>query len=331
MSQSPVPIDNLEELIKLLPSCSNTLPPDFLKFLNEESRTFMDNIRSKANQFLHDLDSQKHTEDQVEKVVDLFPSSLSSKNEYGMLPIQAAAFCSNRKSFIPLLAEKGIAQNIGGHGSRGGLLNEVPTATEGKNIIQCLANFGASDEQRRDEFDRKDLAVLKDLRSRKLLLKEDIYTMNLLVHSCFSIAQRRFWYLVDWNPKVLKRTRWIDSCSVLIHDVIESQSTVEGFNMVLTAGIKHYPNELGFLLKACENTKAPYELTREKFGTQETMAVVKKCIPCGNGFSVLDDVVKHCPQVIDDFVTYYGEDISIRNGNGHLLIHTKLSQLQLLQ
>lgn len=126
-------------------------------------------------------------------------------------------------------------------------------------------------------------------------------------------------------------TRWIDSCSVLLHDVIESQPTIEGFNMALTAGIKHYPDELGFLLKSCENTKTPYELAREKFGTQETMAVVRKCIPCDNEFSVLDDVVKHCPQVMDDFVTHYGEEIRIRNGNGHLLIHTKLPQLQLSQ
>ena len=65
--------------------------------------------------------------------------------------------------------------------------------------------------------------------------------MNLLAHSSVPVAQRRFQYLVEWNPKALKmtmRSSKPDTRYILIHDVIEHQSTLDSFDIVLKAGVK---------------------------------------------------------------------------------------------
>jgi len=66
-------------------------------------------------------------------------------------------------------------------------------------------------------------------------------------------------------------------------------------------------------------------MAMKKIGIHETMAIIKKYIPSGNGHPILHSVVKSCPQFFDDFVTYYGEEMSIRDRDRRLLIHTKLA------
>ncbi len=220
VSISPSP---MKRLAKLLLECddaseSSSMPPELLEKFNIIADKVHDDFQRKAGKFLHQIDNERHSNHQVKTVIDIFPSSLSYKDEKGRLPIQSAAFypCSDR--FIPLLAKEGIPHVVGGKGKRGGLLCGVPgMETEGGdihsiiNVIQLLAGIvdrvtNAGDGTRR-EHDEKMLRILEELRAKGLLVKHDVTKMRLLVCANHNDARKRYAYFSDWNPSALWDTK----------------------------------------------------------------------------------------------------------------------------
>ena len=242
-----------------------------------------------AGNFLHRiLDADEHTEDEVKTLINALPSALSHIRDYAddeddddddeMLPIQAAA-CEpgGRKSipFISLFAEEGEKLNIGGEGQRGGLLAQD---SNGNNMLQILANsFPLENSTCVDAVDSKCLDALERLRESDLLKKEDIRRYDLLRYSCRKKAKQRFDYFVGWDPAALKECRY-EGEPLLHHETRSGHSTaIENFVVALEAGLKHYPEELGFIFQKNSSGETAYELVFDRFGKDEAWRNIEKC------------------------------------------------------
>lgn len=118
---------------------------------------------------------------------------------------------------------------------------------------------------------------------------------------------------------------------------------MEGFEMVLSAGVHHHPEDLGFLFntfphgssrsggaKCTTHTntnmgKTACEAAVEQFGMEHAMSCIKRCIPSGCGYPILHHVMEHVPQYEKDFTANYLEEMDVRDVRGRLLLHTKLA------
>jgi len=91
------------------------------------------------------------------------------------------------------------------------------------------------------------LDALRRLRGFDLFRKGDIRQYNLLRWSCHPSVKEIFEYLVDWDQKALKEHH--EGNNPLFHVIISSSgsSMTDSFTLMLKAGLKHYPEELGFL------------------------------------------------------------------------------------
>ena len=181
------------------------------------------------------------------------------------------SFDTTRRSdpFIPLLAEEGDKLNIGGEGQRGGLLL---AEAEDENGLQNVANCGGHSSE--PSSDSRCLDMLKRIRQSDLFNKEDIREYDLLYISCQQTSKERFEYLVDWDPEALKEYQ--HKGEQFLH-----ANTGEYLAMSLKAGLRYYPEELGFLFKKNNDDKAGYEwhsnkLTKTWRGESSLRNVLKR-------------------------------------------------------
>jgi hypothetical protein len=89
--------------------------------LNIAKKGFSDS----AGNALHRLDETNPSIDStVKKLIQGFPDSplVSFENEEGQLPIQSAVWNNEYVNYVPILAKVGIKHEVGGRGTRGGLL-----------------------------------------------------------------------------------------------------------------------------------------------------------------------------------------------------------------
>jgi hypothetical protein len=258
-----------EKLLNLLLR-EKELPAEMKTKIDERVAEFWEGITIDAGFFLHEnLDDKKHTQEEVKALVQCVPGSLSrmcplngdheyfdddydSEPEFLVLPIQSAvwdyedgnAYNANKAvSFIPLLAEEGFKLNVGGDGIRGGLLCEID---DKNNVLQIVVEAGwdleAGDWH---DLDSVCLDVMKRLRKMDLLKKEDIKEYGLLKCSMYSwaLAEQRFDYLVDWDPKAFKEI----CISELPWCVVQSGVADVHFEVAFNAGIKYFPQHIGNL------------------------------------------------------------------------------------
>jgi len=209
--------------------------------------------------------TEKHTEDQVETVIKAFPSALSHLDRYGRLPIQTAPYYDRCIPFVTLLAGEGVKLKVGGEGKRGGLLVDVPDSPHEINLLQLLSASTADDSVILD--------VIKKLRESKLFLKEDVSHYQLLYWSCYPLLKDpslkdRFDYFIGWDPEALKNTLYAGN------PLLQAFVLIENFAMMLKAGMKHYPEHLGFLFRKNSAGKTACEAAFAKYGKGETFKVI---------------------------------------------------------
>jgi len=111
------------------------------------------------------------------------------------------------------------------------------------------------------------LIVMKRLRQSNLFTKEDIKHFSLSSLRPTPRHKARFEYLVDWDPSSLKFLS--DKGQLCLHVAVRLKSVAESFAMVLQAGLKHYPEELGLLFEKNRKGKTACELAFEKYGKDE--------------------------------------------------------------
>lgn len=319
-------ISPLKRLANILLKCdelSEHMHVDVLSHLNTIAKTVHEDMSKTAGKFLHKINDEKHTMNQVKTVVRIFPEALGHVGEKGRLPIQRAIRKDKAVSFIPLLALAGSYVNVGGEGKRGGLLLPVPgTPSTYENMLQILVNT-ASPSMHPDESDDAHLRVLKKLRSLKLVQKEDIQDYSLLLHSCYPNARRRFNYLIDWYPEALDSSISPNGSS-LIHTAI--LHSVNSFRMVLKAGMRYYPRNMGFLFKKDRNGTTACFSAFLLFGFQKSLQCIKECIPPSTEHPILHYVAKHVPRFLEDFIPHYPQSIHFRDDRGRSLFHTRLAE-----
>jgi len=258
-----------------------SLSADMRIRVEARAKDMVEGLTNDAGLFLHDIDADKHTEDEVNTLITAFPSALSHVCAYDtnedeqedeirmfVLPIQAAALEMTRNSipFLPMLAEKGEKLNVGGEGERGGLLLED---SKGYNMLQNLAKETSAD-------DAVCLDVFKRLRQSDLLKKQDIRQYELFWYSCQSHAKERFEYFVDWDPKALKEYR--HEGEPLLHACTRISKLIECFPLMLKAGMKYYPEELGFLFRKDDNGDTACKLVFDEYGKDEAWRMIEKCL-----------------------------------------------------
>ena len=152
------------------------------------------------------------------------------------------------------------------------------------------------------------LDVIKKLRESKLFLKEDVVQYQLLFWSCRPSAKERFDYFVAWDPEALEKTEYNDE--PLIHAVINNWS-IESFVMVINAGMKHYPEHLGFLFRKNSDGKTACELAFEKYGKDETFEVIQECIPADKDkYPILHHAIKRAVFILRIAVSAEIPDLS---------------------
>ena len=266
-----------ERLLNLLQD-QESLSADMRIEVEARSMDMIEGLTNDAGDFLHNLDVELHTEDEVKAAIAHFPDALLHLQEYflddedddvsddddetplALLPIQAAAWNfggRNAMPFIPLLAEEGETLNVGGEGQRGGLLVED---SNGYNVLRFLAEAPDVDSTCVDVFNR--------LRQSDLLRKEDVRQYDLLFFSCNPASKVMFEYLVDSDPKALKEYRY--NGNPLLHGM-------HSFAMTLKAGMKHYPEELGFLFRKNDAGKTACKLALALYGEKKAWRIINKC------------------------------------------------------
>ena len=132
---------------------------------------------------LHILDTFRPDVASLEKVLQKFPESLGVENDKRTLPIHSVASeyklsCSLLN--IPCLVREGSKHNIGGEGSRGGLLGR---RREGNSLDtrNCLQNLSSIRDDRNGLLrDPYCVEVFEELKRDGLLVKEDIFNHDLI-------------------------------------------------------------------------------------------------------------------------------------------------------
>jgi len=256
------------------------LPPCLLK----DAMKMVQDLSTKAGEFLHKLDVKNPSEDEVKAVINAFPESLSHINSDGQLPILSAVRYKKSTPFVPLFAEEGVKLKVGGEGKRGGLLvvDPSPANAHRLNVLQLLA---------------------------------------LLNWSCHPVSNTRFEYLVDWDPEALKDCQ----NSGYYHIYCAAGGSIEQFVMALKAGMKHFPEELGFLFHKNRSGKTAYELAFDKHGKDATLKVIQDHIEETASHPILHHVIQNTPQYMNDFVTRYPSAVFLRDEKYRTLHHVALS------
>jgi len=314
---------------RLLDLDERKMSKKLLKQIEGLAEKMFEDMSTAAGEYLHHLDSKEDSEDEVKAAVKSFPSALSHLNDEERLPIYSAVMYSESAAFVPLLAEVGDSLNVGGEGMRGGLLDVDPDDEDNDSVLQLLVNMADENDT---TFDSRYLDVLIKLRESNLLRREDIRRYNLFAYSCFPSKQARFEYLVGWDPQVLKDDE--DHYS-LVRDVLhdESNFNIDCFAMALKAGMKHFPDDLGFLFEKEDDDdgKTICQLAFEKIGKDEALRVIRECIPVSADYPILHHVIKNAPEYMNDFARRYPSAILLRDENGRSFHHVALSSGKNLQ
>mmetsp|Transcript_1857 Transcript_1857/g.2658 ORF Transcript_1857/g.2658 Transcript_1857/m.2658 type:complete len:410 (+) Transcript_1857:99-1328(+) len=318
MSQS------VDDFFTQLQQSREKVPKKVTSKINEIARKAIEEMSKAAGKFLHeDLDDDKHTEEQVKAIIELFPESLSQEDEKGYLPIQSALFTVSGRSsvtFVPLMAREGCRLGVGGEESRGGLLSIVPTDDDGDNTIQWLSGccFMGEKGPASDEYDRKRAQVLEKLRDLNLLKKADIEEYGLVHNALHPKSQRRFDFFTSWDPAALegRDSQWMKP----IHRAIRSdrEEKEEKFEMVLKAGMEYFPERLGFLFCKKDGISA-CKKAFDEIGVDKAMKIIRTCIPPSDDHPILHHAIRHAPDLENDIAQYYPDAVFLRDTNNHTL------------
>ena len=271
MTTTPVAVTNTPNLDALanIFQKRDRLSGDFLQQLEVHAGEFLAFMCHEAGDFLHKLDVNKHSEDEVRATIHTFPSALSLINDqHNRLPIQSAMWNPESTPFVPLLAEEGVQLNVGGEGQRGGLLVVDPFIESTANILELLSTFPLP-----PYHDFICLDALKRLRDLELFHKEDIRQYNLLGRACEPLTKTRFDYLAEWDPGALTENEYNNGS--LIH---AATCAIDTFSIALEAGLVHYPQELGFLFQKDSDGDTAFELVTKACGQDEAWKAVDKCL-----------------------------------------------------
>ncbi|GFH44074.1 hypothetical protein CTEN210_00548 [Chaetoceros tenuissimus] len=276
-------------------------------------------IEKAFGESLHRLDKYKPSIAAVEKVVKKFPSTLSYILDNGRIPIQSAAATndiagSDASEYVPILAEEGVKWKVGGEDVRGGLLLVDSSDDEENNTLQMLLNF----YNEKIDIDAKRVKVLRELRDLGLLVKKDIQEQELVRCSCVKVSQKRFEYLVNWDPDALIDTR-IGHPRIgqwpLIHTIFREESLF----LFLKAGFEKHPNIGGLLFVKDDAEVNALDTIFNQFGTEKIMEILHPIFSPQNYYPILHHIFTKAPDHIPTFLNKFPWATQLRDHHGRSL------------
>ena len=252
------------------------------------------------------LDSDRDTEAEVETTVRFFPEVLTRRKEIvwdcynehgefeedvveGFYPFQLIACVRSNNfsrcnakavSFIPVFAKVAIELGLFEEQYRGGLLCQDSCSGNVLQDLMCTDTIKVGDREEHEYNENVFLQVLIRLRKMGLLQKEDIHKYRLLnqlcaQHNSFCFAERRFRFLVDWDPTALMH---IKNDSVPLHSVSFYKS-FQAFLSVFDAGIKYFPNKKGinllFQINHFSYMNTSFQRACKQFGHEQVMTGIE--------------------------------------------------------
>ena len=244
-------------------------------FLTKVRTSIVDDLFIQGEQHRHEQQQQQHglvktilqkdwkkIERQYETAFRFFPDILIERKHQLTLIQWMLQHDSNYRydlrlvSLIPLAVKLGIKLQYFDEEERGGLLSSRPNGLTPLHCIICYVR----DEHTINTTDECFSAVVERLREENLLVKEDIQQYKLFGELCSEnigpFLASRFWYFIDWDPMTLSIPCEPDNGNFLpIHWSSDEESSLQEFCTVLQAGIKYYPEKLGFVF--CEGIHQP--------------------------------------------------------------------------
>ena len=271
----------------------------FLKLEEDVHEMLCSNAADGDADDYHGLDNNRDTEAEVEAIVRVFPNILAQRKAIGIrffYPIQCLAFTVHDEdeysfngginlkavSFIPVLARLATEFGLFLEEDRGGLLS-YDNRSYG-NVLRILMRSDphiiTNDRKHHELVDDKYLLVMKQLRQVGLLKKDDIQMYGLLEKLCLQnvIAEKRFRFLVEWNPTTLLDT-YVKFQPTSLHLATMS---IERFRLVFEYGIRYYPNKKGIclLFRKDDHGNTPFQLACAEFGYEVEKVVEDTLLDC---------------------------------------------------
>ena len=236
------------------------------------------------------LDSDRDTEEEVEKAIRFYPESLTHRGgKYNDMPCQCLPtmfhnttddFVVNVKaiSFVHLFVRLAIEFNSFAEEERGGLLLSIEDVTI-KNVLHYLMMTSSPHPSHGDNHQRNAdticLVVLIRLRQSNFLKKEDIQQYELVPKICRNIyfPEQRFRFLTEWCPESLIQ---IGEFGMLpLHWAAENDQV---FRLVLDVVFRYYPQWRGlhalFRMRNIDNISS-FEFACKKLTRTTTIDIVE--------------------------------------------------------
>ena len=223
-------------------------------------------------------------ERQYEAAIRLFPDILSEK-KHGMYPIQWISmrrgeddeYNLRRLSLIPLVTKLGIELHPFDNQLR--LFNDYI----GMNVLHLISCYYSEKNNVKNELlDECFLSILDQLRDDNRFRKEDI---RRYIGTMFSSINFRYFsekilrYFIDWDPISLSMPCQPEDRKgfLPIHWSISRNDDMWQFNLVLEAGLKYFPEKVGFIFSECTQQKkendvvtiSSFQLACNKYGQEK--------------------------------------------------------------
>ena len=229
------------------------------------------------------LDSTLDTEAQAKTALRLFPEVLSQpcgNNGEGVVeyPIQHLCFSNKSKCnekvalFIAPIAQLATEFRSFEDDRRGGLLIEDDT---GDNTFRNLMyNF----DSRVPGQNQLILTLFIRLRRMGLFKKEDIrdYHLVSLMRYADDLPERGFQFLVEWDPPSLIQTD--DDGWLPLHWA--AQTSIQGFQIVFSYGIRCYPYKKGIrlLFQKNDDGDTPFQYACRRHGRDVVSEIIEEIL-----------------------------------------------------
>jgi len=237
----------------------------------------------------HGLDSDRDTEAEVATALRYFPEVVSRRggqlNECPIHVLTHSVITSsgnlrfNLKAlpFVPIVAQIAIEINAFEEEQYGGLLCKDRLESTPLYRLMESTNFVGVHNQRVDSIY---LTQLIRLRHMGIIKKEDIHNHDLVFRlfvNHYFFSERRFRFLVEWDPTVLTQTR--NYGRVLLHQATR-KCTFQGFQVVFDYVIRYYPKKLGvtLLFQKTNNGVTPFQSVCKKYGCTAVLEVVEEVL-----------------------------------------------------
>jgi len=278
----------LNNLVKVIDKKQEV--PDEIDNLVKELLAAHDKFIEGIDYFMHSENHTKSDTETIKIIINTCPQLLSTKDEYGYLPIHAAA-CSKNTSHTALLAMIGFRNGIGG---RGGLLVKDGSRY---NVLQYIASSKVNI-----------LTLLEDLRNADppLLLKEDVAKYCLLHFASCNKFYDRASFFADLDPECLfladKSKGALPlhyACSR--HENIEKYNSIGMAKFCIERAIQHNPkhSSIGGLFAVDKDKRTALRCMIDRYGEQNTWECIEHILLPYENIPILQKVIEYEPDQVN--------------------------------